>query len=70
MSTVAEIARAISHLPPKQWTEIRRWMDAHEPKTAPGKDLAGFDEWLASSIGLAKGKMTTDGRMRETRGEP
>ena len=69
MSTVAEIERAISHLPPEQWTEIRRWMDAHVPKAASGADMAEFDVWLASSIGTAKGKLTTDGRMRETRGE-
>ena len=55
MSTVAEIERAISHLPPEQRTEIRRW--------------AEFDVWLAASTGVAKGKLTTDGRMRETRGE-
>ena len=34
MSTVAEIEAAIAQLPPSQWTEIRRWMDAHAPKTA------------------------------------
>lgn len=28
-----------------------------------------FDGWLKSSIGLAKGKLTTDERMTETRGE-
>jgi hypothetical protein len=69
MSTVAEIERAIGHLPPEQWTEIRRWMDAHAPKAAPSADLAEFDVWLAASIGIAKGKQTTDERMRETRGE-
>ena len=68
MSTVAEIERAISQLPSEQWTEIRRWMDAHSPKAAEGADMAEFDAWLASSIGIAKGKLTTDGRMRETRG--
>ena len=69
MSTVAEIERAIGHLPPEQWTEIRRWMDAHAPKAAEGAGMAEFDAWLASSTGIAKGKLTTDGRMRETRGE-
>ena len=28
-----------------------------------------FEEWLATSTGLAKGRFTTDERMRETRGE-
>ena len=69
MSTVAEIEQAMSHLPPEQWTEIRRWMEAHAPTAAPGARLAEFDVWLAASTGLAKGKLMTDGRMRETRGE-
>ena len=69
MSTVAEIERAIGHLPPEQWTEIRRWMDAHAPKAARGADMAEFDVWLAASTGIAKGKLTTDERMRETRGD-
>ena len=69
MSTVAEIERAIGHLPPEQWTEIRRWMDAHAPKAIRGADMAEFDVWLAASTGIAKGKLTTDERMRETRGE-
>ena len=69
MSTVAEIERAIGHLPPEQWTEIRRWMDAHAPRAARGADMAEFDVWLAASTGIAKGKLTTDERMRETRGD-
>lgn len=28
-----------------------------------------FQAWLAASVGIAKGKLTTDGRMAETRGE-
>lgn len=32
-------------------------------------EMAEFDAWLASSVGIAKGKMTTGERMRETRGE-
>lgn len=32
MSTLAEIEAAIAQLPPTQWMEIRRWMDAHAPK--------------------------------------
>lgn len=69
MSTVAEIERAISQLPPEQWTEVRRWMDAHAPQATEAAGMAEFDAWLASSIGIAKGKLTTDERMRETRGE-
>ncbi len=32
-------------------------------------ELEEFQTWLNSSVGLAKGKFTTDERMRETRGE-
>jgi hypothetical protein len=28
-----------------------------------------FENWLAQNVGIAKGKLTTDGRMAETRGE-
>ncbi|MEO8352654.1 MAG: hypothetical protein ABI680_13030 [Chthoniobacteraceae bacterium] len=31
MSTLTEIEAAIAQLPPAQWQEIRRWMDAHAP---------------------------------------
>ncbi len=32
-------------------------------------ETADFERWLAASTGLAKGLLTTDERMRETRGE-
>jgi len=72
MSTVAEIERAIEKLPPAQWLEIRHWMDRHLPKVAeaePARELARFEDWLGASTGIAKGRFTTDERMRETRGE-
>lgn len=68
MSTLAEIENAIGTLPPEQWQEIRRWMDCHAPKTG-AVEPADFDAWLAASTGVAKGRLTTDERMRETRGE-
>lgn len=34
MSTLAEIEAAIAQLPPAQWLEVRRWMDAHAPRAA------------------------------------
>jgi hypothetical protein len=34
MSTVAEIEAAIAKLPPAQWMEVRRWMEAHAPRAA------------------------------------
>ncbi len=68
MSTLIEIEEAIEQLPPEQWAEIRRWMEVHPRKVKGGGEAAGFDEWLAASTGIAKGKLTTDERMRETRG--
>ena len=67
MSTVAEIEEAIEHLPPEQWAEIRRWIEVHPRTRSSGGEAARFDEWLAASTGIAKGKLTTDARMRETR---
>ena len=34
MSTLTEIEATLAQLPPAQWAEVRRWMDAHEPKSA------------------------------------
>ena len=34
MSTLTEIEAAIAQLPPAQWMEVRRWMDAHAPRAA------------------------------------
>lgn len=67
MSTLIEIEEAIEHLPPEQWAEIRRWIEVHPRTRASGGEAARFDEWLAASTGIAKGKLTTDERMRETR---
>ena len=72
MSTLAEIEAAIEKLPPKQWQEIRRWMEScalQGSVAVRAAELAEFDRWLATSTGLAKGRLTTDERMRETRGE-
>ena len=71
MSTITEIEAAIEQLPPEQWQEIRRWLDSHAPKAGAEPhtgQLADFDRWLAASTGMAKGRFTTDERMRETRG--
>jgi len=38
------------------------------PAEAPAATLiSDFDDWLASSIGIARGKFTTAERLRETR---
>ncbi len=39
------------------------------PANSVGRDDVEFSNWLNSSIGLAKGKFTTDHQMNETRGE-
>jgi hypothetical protein len=40
------------------------------PVSSSEKDSANsFSAWVASSLGLTKGKLTTDQRMAETRGE-
>jgi hypothetical protein len=36
VSTVTEIESAIAQLPPDQWAEIRRWMDAQARQTGGG----------------------------------
>ena len=72
MSTLAEIEEAIEQLPPEEWMEIRRWMDSHAQRANAGSGVGkaeDFERWLAASTGIAKGRLTTDGRMRETRGE-
>ncbi len=68
MSTLAEIEQAIQKLPTEQRAEIRRWMDTHAPQ-ASGAQGWDFEQWLAASTGMARGRFTTDERMRETRGE-
>ena len=42
MSTLAEIEAAIAQLPPTQWMEIRRWMDAHAPTVTTPEALKVF----------------------------
>lgn len=39
------------------------------PAKSPAIAANGFDDWLASSVGLAKGRFTTDELLRNTRGE-
>ena len=67
MSTLAEIEQAIEKLPPAQWEEIRRWMEAHAPE--PPREKADFQRVLAESVGIATSGLSTDDIMRMTRGE-
>jgi len=45
------------------------YLKAVPTQAADDAGLAAFQSWLARSIGLAKGKLTTAGRMHATRGE-
>ena len=60
MSTLTEIEAAIAQLPPPQWMEIRRWMDAHAPKAAAPEALTVFrqlqDEVKLTAEGAAAWK--------------
>ena len=70
MSTVAEIEAVVPSLSVEELAELERFIhQAREGKVRGAVELAGFDAWLAASSGIAKGKLTTDARMRETRGE-
>ena len=42
MSTLAEIEAAIAQLPPTQWMELSRWMDARAPKAVTTEALTAF----------------------------
>ena len=55
MSTLAEIEAAIAQLPPTQWMEIRRWMDAHAPKGETPEALALFRQLQAEVKLTAEG---------------
>jgi hypothetical protein len=39
------------------------------PAQSTALDMSQFRAWLTSSVGMAKGKFTTDQRLQETRGE-
>ena len=70
MSTLPEIEQAIETLPPPQVEELAAWLEQRRrQKAAADAEKENFPAWLTASIGIAKGKLTTDERMRETRGE-
>ena len=64
MSTLTEIAAAIAQLPPAQWAEVRRWMDAHEPKSVTtGNALAAAakaPDFLARQRAIFGGRVLPD----------
>ena len=64
MSTLTEIEAAIARLPPAQWAEVRRWMDAHEPKSVTtGNALAAAakaPDFLARQRAIFGGRVLPD----------
>jgi hypothetical protein len=57
VTTVAEIEAAIARLPPEQWEEIRRWMDAHAPSSLASEALEAFRQ-LQAEVGLSSERAT------------
>ena len=58
MSTLSEIEAAISQLPPAQWMDVRRWMDARAPRAATlgsvpplAKEVPDFLAWQKALFG-------------------
>ena len=63
MSTLAEIEAAIAQLPPAQWMEVRRWMDAHAPKAMADATLPPtrkMPDFLARQRALFGGRVWPD----------
>ena len=66
MSTIAEIERAIEHLPASQIDELANWLEAYRSRrTAPPPAEA----WLKRARGVARSGVTTTEVMALTRGE-
>lgn len=67
MSTVAEIESAIAKLPPPQWMEIRRWMDAHAPKAEAPEALKVFRQLQEEMRLTAEGAAAWKGAVADAR---
>lgn len=68
MTITARVHNRTIALPPEVEVEEGAEVAVIVPERPAGQG-AGFEAWLADSTGLAKGKLTTDERMLETRGE-
>ena len=64
MSTLTEIEAAIAQLPPAHWMEIRRWMDAHAPKSVMTENSASAaaktPDFLARQKAIFGGRILRD----------
>jgi hypothetical protein len=66
MSTIAEIERAIEHLPASQVEELAVWLEAFRARWA---EPAPADAWLTGARGAARAGVTTAEVMALTRGD-
>ncbi|WP_145117988.1 hypothetical protein [Rosistilla oblonga] len=66
MTTINEIEKAISHLPPSQIEELARWLEAFR---STQQSPTPVDQWLKRSVGAAKPGITTAELMALTRGD-
>ncbi len=57
MTTITEIAQAISHLPPSQVEELASWLEQYRKGQASPTLV---DAWLKRAVGAAKPGATTD----------
>ena len=66
MTTVAEIEKAIEHLPLSQVEELARWLDGYRSRRCSPTHV---ESWLALARGAAQSGVTTADVMALTRGE-
>ena len=66
MTTIREIEKAISHLPPAQVEELVRWLETYRSSQQSPKQT---DAWLKRAVGAAKPGATTAELMSLSRGD-
>lgn len=65
MTTITEIEKAISRLPPAQVEELARWLEEYRSRQ---QSPAHAEAWLKRAVGAAKPGTTTAGLMLLSRG--
>lgn len=66
MTTIAEIEKAIEHLPLPQIEELARWLDDYRSRRSSPTDV---ETWLTRARGATQSGVTTAEVMALTRGE-
>jgi len=66
MTTIAEIEKAISHLPLPQVEELARWLEKYRMRQQTPTQA---DAWLEHAVGAAKPGTTTAELMSLSRGD-